>query len=128
MATLLNVAEVNEAKAAVKIAPRLQSHHEARARWIQVVEVFLKNQHLPRLLSLGDTAETCRFFRGSVAPRLTSDAKSSKKASWREDRQDTGAGTSAWRLNMLPTHLKKKKHIQTRQAVATRRFHLRLCG
>lgn len=35
---------------------------------IQVVEVFLKNQHPPRLIFLGDTAKTCRFRRGSLPP------------------------------------------------------------
>lgn len=95
----------------------------SEARRIQVVEVFLKNQHPPRRLSLGDTAETCRFFRGSSAPQLTSDAKSSKKklpeASTNLDGTTSG-WTSGWRFKggrHAVYSSKKKTYIRTQQVV-----------
>lgn len=102
---------------------------------IQVVEVFLKNQHPPRLLSLGDTAETCRFFRGSSAPQLTSDAKSSKKlpeASTNLDGTDgtTGGWTSGRRFKggRHAVYSSKKHTYEPSRLSLLQRFHLRLCG
>lgn len=131
VATPCNIAEVHKAKGTVKIGSsrRLQRHHAAETQRIQVVEVFLKNQHPPRLLSLGDTAETCRFFRGSVAPRLTSDAKSSKRLPNAGEPGRDGTGQTGHRRMDVSSEVSKatsillinlQTHIQTQQAVTAR--------